>query len=701
MVKSKLSSTVNYPEHKKMNPSDEDFEASVYDTDILGVPVVIAIGQPKDTFLKSDNIIYYPIYVVDDGLIDSQIGVYEIESTRVPEIMDEDGDVDISEMGEPLLYSSFVTQKFLEQFTHNPSDDDKNLSFDTEGSTPDDAEGSTPDDAEGSTPDDAEGSTPDDEGSPDDISFPGDSTPEKSPTPKSKFSPLPEQSEKGAMEERNAFSPEEIEGEKKRPWIQHFLHNENYNIVDNEGGGDCLFSSIRDGLARVGVKKTVNEMRKLLAAETTQPVFRGYETMFNDTSKEIASLREEIQRLAKEHTALQERFAKTKDGNMQRVIIAQAEEIAKRHGDAQKEMKQAILNMREFKFMKGITTIEAFKAKIQTCDFWGDTWAVSTLERTLKIKLILLSSESYKGGMGDDVLNCGQLNDDVLEKAGIFRPTHYIILDYVGDHYKLITYKGRGAFTFKELPLDIKKLCVDKCMERMGGAYVLIPEFKAFMKTLHKSVSIDDHSPSDLYDNNTVFQFYSKSATVPAPGKGAGEKLGPEGKAAYKPLAIIKDWRRMLSNFWPAEFTLDGKHWTSVEHYYQASKFKKENPDFYDAFSLNGEATAAKVIDDPLIIKDLQINPGLAKSMGGKTGKFKGKQLRPKTITMDKDFLSRKDEEMEKAMYAKFSQHPALRDMLLLTKNAKLQHFSRGSPPIVFNDLMRVRKQLASETKEE
>ena len=37
---------------------DEDFEASVYDTDILGVPVVIAIGQPEDTFLKSDNIIY-------------------------------------------------------------------------------------------------------------------------------------------------------------------------------------------------------------------------------------------------------------------------------------------------------------------------------------------------------------------------------------------------------------------------------------------------------------------------------------------------------------------------------------------------------------------------------------------------------------------------------------------------------------------
>mgnify|MGYP001345220390 CR=1 FL=1 len=681
MVKSKLSSTVNYPEHKKMNPRDEDFEASVYDTNILGVPVVIAIGQPQDTFLKSDNIIYYPIYVVDDGAVDSQIGVYEIESTRIPEIMDEDGDVDISEMGEPLLYSSFVTEKFLEQFKHTPDDE----------VAPDDED--TPEDED--TPDDEGANFPDTDESTNTSEHPS----VKSITPKSKFSPLPEQTEKEAMEERNAFSPEEIEKEKKLPWIQHFLHNENYKIVDNEGGGDCLFAAIRDGLTRVGVKKTVAEMRKLLSDAATQSVFRGYETMYNDTNKEIASLREEIQRLAKEHAALQERFSKTKDGNMQRVIISQAEETAKRHTDAQKELKQAALNIREFKFMKGITTLEAFKAKIQTCDFWGDTWAISTLERVLKIKLILLSSESYKGGILDDVLNCGQLNDSVLEKAGIFRPTHYIMLDYVGDHYKLITYKERGAFTFKELPLDIKKLCVDKCMERMGGAYVLIPEFRAFMETQNKKLPEEDNAPSDLYDGVTVFQFYSKSGAA-APGKGSGEKLGPEGKVAYKQLAIIKDWRRMLSNFWPATFTLDGKQWTSVEHYYQASKFKKENPDFYQAFSLNGEEAAAKVIDDPLIIKDLPLNPGLAKSMGGKTGKFKGKLLRPKTITMDKDFDARKDAEMEKAMYAKFSQHPELRDMLLLTKKAKLQHFSRGSPPIVFNDLMRVRKQLATETKQ-
>ena len=50
---------------------------------------------------------------------------------------------------------------------------------------------------------------------------------------------------------------------------------------------------------------------------------------------------------------------------------------------------------------------------------------------------------------------------------------------------------------------------------------------------------------------------------------------------------------------------------------------------------------------------------------------------------------------MKKAQMAKFSQNPDLKTMLLATRDAKLQNFSRGTPPIVFYELMAVRHEIA------
>ena len=45
-------------------------------------------------------------------------------------------------------------------------------------------------------------------------------------------------------------------------------------------------------------------------------------------------------------------------------------------------------------------------------------------------------------------------------------------------------------------------------------------------------------------------------------------------------------------------------------------------------------------------------------------------------------------------MYAKFTQHKELKELLTATKNAKLVQYVRASPPIVVDNLMRVRKML-------
>ena len=62
----------------------------------------------------------------------------------------------------------------------------------------------------------------------------------------------------------------------------------------------------------------------------------------------------------------------------------------------------------------------------------------------------------YKEKDFANVIQCGQINDVVLESRGEFMPDYYIVLDYTGDHYQLVGYRKKQIFKFQELPYDLK-----------------------------------------------------------------------------------------------------------------------------------------------------------------------------------------------------------------------------------------------------
>ena len=646
MVRSILDEAINYPELRKLDDDDREFDASVYESFILGRDVLIALGQPKYPFIEN-SIVYYPVYLVKDGKVKLQIGVYEVLADRVPNIMDEDGDVELGLLDEPLLYS-FVTENLIESAASS---------------------------SDGPRKDERGSEDGDDETKDSDETKDGDETKDDVDTTK----PLPEQTSEEAKLEKSQYKQEA-----GQPWIQTFMKNNNFGIEDIAGDGDCLFTTIHEGLKSIGRDVPVSEMRRILADHVTEEMYLNYRVIYDNALSESDTSQAEVKFLSKQHRELKKRLGTTPDRDTQQDIIKKASEVGARHAIARRERADAKEMLDEFSFMKGVTGVDLMKEKVQTCEFWGETWAISTLERVLNIKLILFSEEAFKDKDLENVMRCGQLNDSVLEKEGKFEPTHYIMANYQGNHYELITYKNRGALTFNEIPYDVKRMIVNKCLERNAGPYYIIPQFRNFMEELKVVVS---EAPigeihSDTYDDNTVFQFYLGSGDKPRPGSGSGERMGPEGAKAYAELRQIPSWRKKLSNLWTEAFQLDGHKWQSVEHYYQASKFKRNNPDFYLQFSLDSGSELSK---DPL----------LAKAAGEKSGKYKGKELRPKDVTIDADFFSGRDKtEMEYAIKAKFEQNDDLGRLLKATKKAKLNHFSRGSPPTVSEELMKVRKGL-------
>jgi len=648
----------------------------LYQIEIDGIEVIIAVGNSKNTF-EDKNILFFPVYLVKHNNKVIQIGIYEIKASDYISHLDDSNNLDVEKLNDPLIYN-FVTDSMLKKNRMEPEKPLRKIDKEKEKEKDEDEEES-------------------DNESKDEIEEPvGEIPPERKGifvfTKGVPIPPLLKEETKKKSAELTLEYNGKTKDLKKDNWVQKFMENKNYDLIDNEGGGDCLFATIRDAFSSIAQQTSVDKLRKRLSEEANEALFLNYRKNYDDAKKTIVDETNQIKQYDIEYASIRQSFANVIDMREKKLLADTATETKKLHDNLVQNKKMTKKLLDEFDFMEGIDTLEKLKKKIRHCTFWGETWAISTLERVLNIKTINLSSENYKSGDLTNVLNCGQLNDTILQNKGVFTPEFYVILDYTGYHYKLISYKKKQIFKFSEIPFAIKKLVVDKCMERNAGPFALIPDFQRFktgnVKPVFKEPQYEELTEAKLrglYDDEIVFHFYSKSNDKPLPGKGAGEKIPNNMVKEFTELANIKEWRKKLSNFWVQKFTLDNHQWASVEHYYQASKFKNGFHDFYLSFSLDSGT-------------DLSKDPSMAKAAGGKTGLYNGKLLRPVEVSIDADFFSkttnRENKEMYAAQYAKFTQNKDLEELLLASKNAKLTHHVRGAEPVIFDNLMMIREKI-------
>jgi predicted NAD-dependent protein-ADP-ribosyltransferase YbiA (DUF1768 family) len=693
MVSSKLNPKINYIEKRTIESEDVGHTSILYIIDVYGVETMIVLGKPKYTF-SGKQVVYYPIYVVADDKIKSQIGVYEAPIDNTINLVDEEGDIDLDKLSDPLFYT-FVNRKYIEKSNTNPDKVLREQEIEKEVTQP-----------EKKQPDKL-------------VELPEESDDEddaiKLKVPLKKISEEKQKADKIVEDgiftsdphfRQPALLTEELDADADKHkteykessttnWLEKFMKNNHYDIIENEGGGDCFFAVIRDAFEHIGQKTTVHKLRTLLSTQLTEEVFSENRKLYEEFETQKNEIKTSLKELVDANTVFAKRIGSVEEREEREKIIAETKKIKEMYEKKMKELKQTTkLQNMYIGYMKDIDTLEKYRAYILTSGYWADTWAISTLEMLLKIKIIILSEESYKHRGFDSVLNCGEVNRNLIHpdyrKKADFEPSHYIMTSYNGNHYRLITYKKKHIFTFNEIPYDIKILIVNKCLEKNSGMYYLIQDFRNFKTRLGldpdegnpEEDDSDDDIHSHLYRRSAIFNFHSKSVDSAKPGKGTGESIDKERVSEFAVLSHIDNWRRKLDDTWSeSPFTIDKHRWASVEHYMQGTKFKKGFPDFYLQFSL----------DNP---SELSKDAALAK-MVGDISKSKHKNLRPQNIKVDVDYhLGRDDVERELALKAKFEQNADLTQMLKATRDAVLKQFIRRKPAKMDMLLMKVRHEI-------
>ena len=258
------------------------------------------------------------------------------------------------------------------------------------------------------------------------------------------------------------------------------LQNE-FVIKPNEGGGDCFFHSVRQGLATIGKIYSVADLRQIVASEIDfdkydenmwSYYFSGtndgrqtyFSQMYKHFTKDQATIIKHIKKLQKsislspDGVNIQKQITKLKYDIDNSTDFEEIQELTTQQYELKRQLQ--LITPDTVEINKVINTLiqslrginynekkENFKKYILSSSYWADAPAIKILSNYFNIHFVIFMRS-------DEQIYCLPKDDNNKKK----KYDGYIIIWWTDPvHYELMTtHNGQGYFTFDKLPIIIK-----------------------------------------------------------------------------------------------------------------------------------------------------------------------------------------------------------------------------------------------------
>ena len=304
-MNSKIKKNITYEEDKDISKYGlDDTNRDIYEVEFFDVSVDIMIGNVSDLH-KDRNVGFVPVFMVNNADDIEKIGIIEFRWKRYlkGKLASDDSDDKTQVAYEKLNFDylsvhSYITKEYLENFLSKSEE--------------------TPRDAEESEETTIDSSSIQEEIEENVISTVSNSSMESESSSsideEEQFIDDVEEIISGIFEEDKdaSLNMEILETKEKslalqeaynngENWVQKFFRNNHYNIIDNEGGGDCFFATMRDALKCAGKDISVRQLRAIVANAADEEWFEQYTKLYREIKGERRRIKTRMKSLRSEN----------------------------------------------------------------------------------------------------------------------------------------------------------------------------------------------------------------------------------------------------------------------------------------------------------------------------------------------------------------------------------------------------------------